>query len=312
MKNGDLIVGEIKSLDKGVLVIKTDYSKNDFSVKWSGISDIFSSERFLFRLRDGRSINGNILHDKDGKSLRITSRKDVSETVQLNDIVFAKGVKSDFWGRMKANLDLGMTFAKANRLRQYSARAGLSYVSEHWQTDANYSLIISRQEGARSTKRSDGALNFKYYLQYGWFGLSSFNTLSNTEQALALRVSGRVGAGKMVFHTNRRYWGVGSGLSINNERFTNNTDTRNSIEAFVGSELNLFDMGDLNLLSSLYVFPSLTEKGRWRSDIKVNLKYDLPYDFYIKPSFTVNYDNRPAIAGRDWDYVLVFTVGWEL
>jgi hypothetical protein len=30
LKNGDVIVGEIKSMDKGVLTIETDYSKNDF------------------------------------------------------------------------------------------------------------------------------------------------------------------------------------------------------------------------------------------------------------------------------------------
>ena len=311
MRNGDILVGEIKSLDKGVLTLETPYSKSDFNIKWSNIREVYSSNRFLIRLKDGRSLNGNIRHQVSRNMLLIGEGLNMSDTVSMNDIVFVKGVKSDFWGRMKANMDIGITFAKANELRQYSARAGLGYVSNRWQTDANFSLIVSRQEGAKSTKRSDGAVNFKYYLQRGWFGLFSVNSLSNTEQALALRLSGRAGAGKMIFQTNRRYWGVGSGLSFNNERFTNGTDRRNSIEAFLGSELNIFDKGDLSLLSSVYIFPSLTETGRWRSDIKLNLKYDLPLDFYLKPSFTVNYDNRPAIAGRDWDYVFVFTVGWE-
>ena len=34
LKNANTIVGEIKSLDKGVLMIETDYSKSDFSVEW--------------------------------------------------------------------------------------------------------------------------------------------------------------------------------------------------------------------------------------------------------------------------------------
>jgi hypothetical protein len=46
--------------------------------------------------------------------------------------------------------------------------------------------------------------------------------------------------------------------------------------------------------------------------MKLNIKYDLPHDFYIKPGITVNYDNRPAITGRDWDYVFTFSIGWEL
>ncbi|HCY80319.1 MAG TPA: hypothetical protein DHV22_01275, partial [Xanthomarina gelatinilytica] len=34
LKNKDKIVGEIKSLDKGVLTVKTDYSDSDFKITW--------------------------------------------------------------------------------------------------------------------------------------------------------------------------------------------------------------------------------------------------------------------------------------
>jgi hypothetical protein len=312
LKNRDIIVGEIKSLEKGVLVVKTDYSKNDFDIEWSGVKEIYAHGQFLIRLNDGRSVNGSIEHMKERKKLVITSPNGFTTVVGIEQVVFVREVKSDFWGRMKASLDMGLTIAKANDLRQFSIRSSIGYVSNRWQFDANYNLITARQDSVTSTRRTDAAVNLKYYLQHGWFTMASINFLSNTEQALALRASGRLGAGKMVFHTNQRYWGVGGGLSFNHERFSNQTADRTSLELFGGSELNLFDVGDFNLLSSVYVFPSITEKGRWRSDIKVNIKYDLPLDFYIKPGITVNYDNRPAIKGRDWDYVFVFTVGWEL
>jgi hypothetical protein len=312
MKNGNVIVGEIKSLERGVLVMNTSYSNNDFSIEWSQVNEIYSSEQFLIRLNDGRSLNGNIHYLKNKKKIVITSPNGFTTVVGIDQVVFVREVKSDFWGRMKAGLDLGMTIAKANELRQYSIHSSVSYMAKNWQMDAHYNFITSRQDSATTTERTDAAISFKYYLQHGWFTLTSLNFLSNTEQALALRATGRMGAGKLLFHTNQRYWGIGSGLSFNRERFTNETKKRSSLELFVGSELNLFDMGDFNLLSSVYIFPSLTEEGRWRSDIKMNMKYDLPLDFYIKPGITINYDNRPAIAGRDWDYVFMFTVGWEL
>jgi hypothetical protein len=74
----------------------------------------------------------------------------------------------------------------------------------------------------------------------------------------------------------------------------------------------MFDVGDLDLLSSFYIFPSLTETGRLRYDFRIDSKYDLPYDFYIKLGLTLNYDNRPAVEGNETDYVFGFTVGWEL
>ena len=74
----------------------------------------------------------------------------------------------------------------------------------------------------------------------------------------------------------------------------------------------MFNMGDLSLLTSLYVFPSLTESGRIRSDFKFDLKYDLPLDIYIGVGYTLNYDNQPVEGASESDYVFQTTVGWEL
>ena len=88
--------------------------------------------------------------------------------------------------------------------------------------------------------------------------------------------------------------------------------TRSSSRRVSRIEVNLFDLEDVSLLGSLFVYPSFTESGRWRSDFSLDTKYDLPHDFYIKAGITLNYDNRPAIAGNTTDYVFMFTVGWEL
>ncbi|MFN2128683.1 MAG: DUF481 domain-containing protein, partial [Anaerolineales bacterium] len=65
------------------------------------------------------------------------------------------------------------------------------------------------------------------------------------------------------------------------------------------------------LLTNIMVYPGITEKGRWRSDFNLDTKYDLPYDFYIKVSLTINYDNRPAEGASETDYVVQTGLGWE-
>ena len=72
------------------------------------------------------------------------------------------------------------------------------------------------------------------------------------------------------------------------------TADRKSWEGFLGCELNLFNMGDLSLLTQIVAYPSFTESGRWRSDFSFDAKYDLPLDFYVKLGYTLNFDNRPA------------------
>ena len=67
LKNGNVIVGEIKSMDKGVLTIETPYSKNDFTIELSAIKEIYSSTSFLVTLKDGERINGTFRSADGGK-----------------------------------------------------------------------------------------------------------------------------------------------------------------------------------------------------------------------------------------------------
>jgi hypothetical protein len=312
LKNGDKIVGEIKSLDKGVITVETDYSKNDFTIEWLGIKEIYTVSNFLITLKDGRRINGNIQSMKEVNHVIITSMEKDTVQVHLEDLVFLKELKSDFWGRLRANIDIGITYTKANNMRQYSLRAAAEYLADKWQADVNYNRVDTRQDSTLGTHRIDAAANYKYFISGDWYVMTSLTFLSNTEQSIHLRTNGKAGVGKMFWHTNRKYWGVGGGLAFNNESYTNNTPARNSLEAYVGSELNLFDIGDFSVLNKVFVYPSLTESGRVRCDFNLDAKYDLPKDFYLKPGITFNYDNRPAAVGKQLDYVFVFTIGWEL
>jgi small nuclear ribonucleoprotein (snRNP)-like protein len=312
LKNGNTIVGEIKSMDKGILTIETDYSDVDFAIEWSGVKEIYSKSRFLLTLEDGRRINGSMQSADGGKKIVITDIDGKQIETTPEDLVYIKGLKSDFWSRSYALIDVGFNITKANNLKQFSARTTFGYLADKWQLDFLYDALRSSQDSVETTKRTEAGISFKYFLQNDWYLAASTNFLSNTEQALDLRFTGKLGAGKYIVHSNKAYWGVGAGLSNNNESFTNGTPSRNSLEGYVGTELNIFDIGDLNLISSLFVYPSFTESGRWRTDFKLDAKYDLPLDFYIKTGLTVNYDNKAAVAGNETDYVFGISFGWEL
>ena len=73
----------------------------------------------------------------------------------------------------------------------------------------------------------------------------------------------------------------------------------------------MFDVGDLNLITSIVAYPSFTETKRWRSDFIFDLKYDLPLDFYISLGVTINYDNQPVEGAAEFDYVAHTGFGWE-
>jgi len=41
-RNDNYIVGEVKSMERGVLTVKTAYSDKDFQVEWDGIKEIYT------------------------------------------------------------------------------------------------------------------------------------------------------------------------------------------------------------------------------------------------------------------------------
>ena len=141
----------------------------------------------------------------------------------------------------------------------------------------------------------------------------STNLLQNDEQKIKLRATTQGGLGNYIIQTNRMYFAAAGGLAWNYETYTETTDNdKNSLEAFGGLEINIFDIGDLNLLSNLAAYPSLTESQRIRLDYKFDLKYEFPLDFFISLGFTLNYDNQPVEGASASDYVLQTTFGWEL
>jgi hypothetical protein len=311
LKNKDIIVGEIKSLKNGIITIETNYSDKDFLIEWSGVKEIFSKTRFLITLKNGDRLTGYIVSDENGKRMKIIDDSDSEKYTTIEDLVFLKELQNGFWGRTKANIDLGLNLTKANNLKQFNVSGRFGYSADKWSSDVNFNLLRASQDSVNTIQRTDVSLNYIYYLQHAMFFSSSINFLSNTEQALRLRTTGKLGIGKFFIQTNRAYLGLGGGLSFNNESFFNETESRNSLEVYVGTEAKLFDIGDLNFTGSWNVYKSITKSGRWRSDLKVDAKYDLPWDFYIKSNFTVNYDNRSAIPGNYFDYIFGLSFGWQ-
>jgi hypothetical protein len=86
---------------------------------------------------------------------------------------------------------------------------------------------------------------------------------------------------------------------------------QNSAEAVGAVELNIFDIGDLELFTVFSVFPSLSEFGRVRMDFNSDLRYEFISDFNISLGFTNNYDSSPPVDTPKNDYVFATAIGWS-
>lgn len=310
-KNGDAIAGEIKSMDKGVIQIETDYSDSDFKIEWDKISRIITQSTFIITRENGTKYFNTNLYSVNDSVLIIYSGTDHPVSCPIGKIVHLESYKSRFLDRLDANIDVGFSITKAKNQRQFTTRSGISYRAEKWSTDISFNTHRSTQDETEPIERTEGEYNFRYILPRRFYMIATASLLSDTEQKLDLRSNTQLGLGKFLVRTNRSYWGAKLGANRNIEHYSSETDDRNSWEGYFGTELNLYDIGDLSLLTVIMAYPSFTEKGRWRLDSSLDVKYDLPFDFYIKLGSSMNFDNRPAEGASKLGYVLQSGVGWE-
>jgi hypothetical protein len=309
-KNKEMMVGEVKSMSKNVLTVETKFSDQDFKIEFDKVEKLILVNKYSIYLVGGSNFFGTIKSNKDNEAT-ITYNDTIKE-VQISKIVSLNKIESGFWKHFTGSFDFGYNLTKANNSEQLTFALQLNYVSEKWIHTVKYDQLKTVQDDVDDIERVNLDLDTKKYYKDSWFFNSNFSFLSNTSQSLKGRYNPSLGIGNYLVRNNKLYFLVGGGLAYNIEKYYDSTTDKNSFELVFGTQFNMFDFKDININTSVLMFPSLSEKGRFRSDIDFSFKYDLPLDFYIKASVSVNYDNQPYQDIEKMDYVFSTGFGWEL
>ncbi len=310
MKNNDLLVGELKSLSKSVLTYETDYSDKDFQIDFDKISRFSTQNLFVVNLTDNSRHTGTIKSVGAGK-LQILYGTMLIREIDIQEIVFLSEIDQKFWKRFSGAIDLGFNLAKTNNNVQLTSSGNLKYSSDTYNSTFSFNTLISDQDNVEKIERTEFGLMGRKFLK-NWYVEADLNYLSSTELDIKHRINPGLGAGRNILVTNKLYWAAGIGLNYNIEQYFDPTQDKESLEAKLSTQFEMFNFSDLSVLTKVTGYPSLSEKGRFRLDYNLTFKYDLPWDFYIKTDFTLNYDNQPPGNASSSDYVLSSGFGWEL
>ena len=323
--NGQYMVGEIKNMSMGVLQVETEYSDSDFKIDWELINYIKSDQIYLIQTsKKGRHNGAFATTPGDGTKVDIEDKNDGKITVNLMDIVNLRTIDQSFLSRLDLSLSLGYTLTKANNNQQFSGNVNMGYISNTVAVTLYGSLINNFSEekvndsitNKIETFRWDAGAGINFFIIRDWFALVKNDLLHTSEQQLNLRSVTKGGFGNYLVRNQRMYFLVAAGGAWNYENYMNTdstqTNPRNSGEAFLGAEYKIFDIGDLKLTTSVYGYPSLTEKGRFRTDFLFDINYEFAFDMFFGVNFSLNYDSKPASGSGQYDYVLQTTIGWSL
>ena len=317
MNSGEVLLGEIKLYDNGIVIIETSYSDSDFKIEGDKVTQLSTFHQYVILTAHGDRYYGSLASDKNNPSIVVINDAEKGRTKeQFLDILFLKKIDPTFWSRLDFLISIGYTLTKANNNQQFSGNLKTGYTSSKFKSDLSIGAIRTFQEDEEytsRTSRTDAGLGFLFFVVKDWFAVARTDLLQSSEQQLNLRAITKGGIGNFVLKTNRMNLGLAGGAAWNYENYSESTaNDKNSAEAFVALEYNIFDIGDLDLLTKLVAYPSLTESKRFRSDFSIDLKYEFKRDFFINLGLDVNYDNQPAEGSSPFDYVFQTTFGWEL
>lgn len=312
LANGQILLGQIESLDQSILVFSTSFSDSDFKIKWWKVKEIYSAKEYIISLSDGRRFSTTINTDTIQKNnVILLDDKNIVKT-EITKVTSLDPLSESFLKRLDAAFDAGINLTKANNSQQITANGLLGYTTFNWNLLATANLVFGKQDNTDDIQRYEGNLSAQRFLPHDWYVNTGVDFLSNSDQQLKLRTTTRLGAGYFIAKNNSLYFGAGAGLAYNNESYSNlEDDKKSSLESYIAAKFNKYDIGNLSILTSAVLSPSITEAKRLRLDFKFNLKYDLTSQIYIKTGITYNYDNQPITGSSKGDYVFQTTFGWD-
>jgi len=309
LKNGDRIRGEVKSLQQGQLKFKTDGMSTVY-VKWDRVAEVTAPGTFEVETTDGTRFLGSLSSPERGTlgvdiGLRVVK-------VNLVDVVRITQLKSRFWDRIDGAVDLGASYAESSGIGQGSLSVDVGVRRPSFQVQTNFDTTITVQPDEPVSSRTNLGGGYMRLLRDRWFVPVMGKFERNTDIGLELRASGAGGFGRYFVQTNRSQFGGAGGLVVTRE-IPVDGETSSNIEAFGGASYSYFthDTPKTTVEASFTVFPSLNDRGRFRTDLDVSVKRELWKDFSVGFSYYDTYDNKPPGGGGPaHDFGGTVTLGW--
>jgi hypothetical protein len=317
LRNGDRIVGEISSLEDGLLEYKTD-NVGTIKVKWDRVVRLTSRHYYEVETRSGGRYFGTLTPTDSAGYLAVAL--DEITYVSLPGVVAITRIKQkSIWDRIDGYLDLGFTYAKSNQTLQLTSALEAYYLTRLWDLRLKGDLFIQRQNEADPTRRWSLQPSLARSLGTRWLVYTLAQLQQNQELDLDLRTLISPGGGVWITRSNRREASAFLGLAAQRERYrdttaTDGTATSTSVEVSTGASFRGFryDFPELDVTANLQIFPSLSDLGRVREEGDVRVRYEVLRDFFITVSLQNSFDSRPPTPDTPKsDFTTTVSISWK-
>lgn len=311
--NGDRITGEVKKLERGLLTLKTD-ALGTVEIEWPKIARIQTRQLLEIEGLDRTRHVGRLVDSGDGELLMEMDGGHPLAPVPMESVVSITPLVEGGWlDRVKGSATVGFNAASANEDREVTLSADVSYRDETQSFDVSYSGGRTKSANNPGLERQSAEAMYRWSPAETYFWAATAKVASNDELQLELRTIAGGGVGYYWLRdTQRELWGL-VGLIASRERYRGEA-SQESVEAVLQGKFDLFHFSDpdIDLSSTIALYPSLTIPGRIRSEWSLTARIELIKDLFHELSWQRSMDNKPPGGeGHRNDWSVTTSLGYK-
>ena len=293
LTNGDKITGEVKYLRVGILTYKTD-NMETVEIQWNKIKSIETKNFFEVEVSDGRVFYGSIF-PSNNEGMMTVKGVTIDHELFMKYIVRINRIKESFWDIIEGSVKFGFSFTKASNIGQLSLGGNAKYRTKINVSELSLNSVITTTEKEPTSSKNDLSFSYQQNLEYEWFAGGIAALQENSELGIKLRASLGGGVGNNFIQSQNQWLYILAGLSVNREAKSDQTESINNVEGLISAQYQFFkyDHPKATFLTYVYVFPSLSNLGRFRFNYNIELSWEMVLDFYWDLTFYFEYDNQP-------------------
>lgn len=310
LTNGDRITGNIKELDRGKLRIKT-HTMDTVYINWVDIKSIESEKYLRIAKTDGSYEYGRLQQsERDGALGVFRDGEGIDVLVKQVAALRPLRVNESFWARLEGDVRAGVDYKKATDIVTANLASNIRLREENYEIGFGFDYNETRRTEFDDAVRAQLFGDYTRLKDNRWFWKAGGTLEKNDGLGLKLRTLASGSVGRYLVQTSTVRWEINGGVAGNAEEDVNGTSIV-SAEGLLSSSFDIFILSVpiTRLTASVNLFPSITEKGRFRSNSNLTLRKELVPDVFWDLQFYTTQDNKVAEGTEERDYGVISSIG---
>ncbi len=310
--NGNVVTGEVKSLEFGALRYSTD-SMGTVTIDWEDVVSVESKQDLQIELADGTRYFGELLAPTDRFLVRIrTAIREEEVPAQRVVRITPIEVSDSFIERLDGSFSFGFQAQKSSSVSTLNVAADVSYRAREYLVGLRLASAITDQPSEPTTARQNLSTNYQRFRPNRWFTDWFTSLEQNDELGIVSRLSVGGAMGRYVIQTNQNQLSLTAGLQGARSIFK--SDESETTEAEGRIELrylhrNLSPESSFNFTA--LVFPLLEDLSQFRAESDLSLRREIVEDLFLEVGVGFSYISNPTTGAANSDYTATTSIGYS-